>query len=169
MSGKSESEKTEMDKSLFDPFYGQLIETIGQTLNAGRTRAWRIAEQIAVQTRWEIGRHIVEYEQNGHEKAEYGSYLLDRLAQDLSTAFGKGFTRTSVVYIRKLFLTYPIGQTLSDQLSWSHYCELLVIDDELERSFYQQQTIHERWSIRELKRQKKTALLEEKIRKIMEA
>jgi predicted nuclease of restriction endonuclease-like (RecB) superfamily len=141
-----------------NPAYEQLIHAIGQTLQAGRVRAYRVAEQVAVQTRWEIGRHIVEFEQHGSEKAEYGSYLLDRLAKDLTLAYGKGFTRTNVVYIRKLFLTFPIGQTLSDQLSWSHYCELLTIENDLERSFYEQQSIRERWSLSELKRQKKSAL-----------
>lgn len=58
----------------------------------------------------------------------------------------------------KFYLTYPISQTVSDQLSWSHYCELLAIEDELERGFYEKQTIRERWSVRELKRQKKTSL-----------
>jgi len=138
--------------------YDQLIRKIGQTLQEGRIRAYRVAEQIAVRTRWEIGRHIVEFEQQGNEKAEYGSYLLDRLAKDLTLAYGKGFTRTNVVYIRKLFLLYPIGQMSSDQLTWSHYCELMTIDDELERGFYEQQAIRERWSVSELKRQKKSAL-----------
>lgn len=138
--------------------YTRLLQTIGQTLQSGRVRAYRVAEQISVQTRWEIGRHIVEYEQHGQQKSEYGSYLLDRLAQDLTTNFGKGFSRSNIVYIRKLYLTYPIGQMLSDQLSWSHYCELLVIEDDLERSFYERQSVLEKWSIKELQRQKKSAL-----------
>jgi DUF1016 N-terminal domain len=146
------------DLTPIDPAYALLIKTIGQTLLSGRVRAYRAAEQISVQTRWEIGRHIVEFEQKGNRKAEYGTYLLDRLAQDLTLAHGKGFSRTNVVYIRKLFLTYPIGQTPSDQLGWSHYCELLTIDDDLERSFYEKQTLLEKWSISELKRQKKSAL-----------
>ncbi|MCF8245847.1 MAG: DUF1016 N-terminal domain-containing protein [Saprospiraceae bacterium] len=89
--------------------------------------AYRVASQIGVKTRWKIGRHIVEYEQQGNEKAEYGTYLLDRLAKDLTLAHGKGFSRTNVVYIRKLYLYYSIVQTVSEQLSWSHYCELLAI------------------------------------------
>lgn len=147
-----------MDNLQNDADYHHLIETIGQTLQAGRVRAYRMAEQVSVQTRWEIGRHIVEFEQNGSKKAEYGTYLLDRLAQDLSLAHGKGFSRTNVVYIRKLYLTYSIGQTPSDQLSWSHYCELLTIDNDLEPSFYEKQTVLEKWGVSELKRQKKSAL-----------
>lgn len=138
--------------------YNQLIHNIGQTLKEGRIRAFRAVEQIAIQTRWEIGRHIVEYEQQGNEKAEYGSFLLGRLAKDLSLTYGKGFSRTNVFFIRKLYLLFPKVQTMSELLSWSHYCELLTIDDELERGFYEQQAIRERWSVSELKRQKKSAL-----------
>ncbi len=141
-----------------DPAYDQLIHTIGQTLQAGRVRAYRIAEQIAVQTRWEIGRHIVEYEQKGNQKAEYGTFLLDRLARDLTLAHGKGFSRTNVFFIRKLYLQYPKVQTVSEFLTWSHYCELLAIDNDLERSFYEQQSLRDKWSLSELKRQKKSAL-----------
>jgi len=142
------------------PAYTQLIQSIGQALHSGREQAYRAVAQIAVQTRWEIGQYIIQYEQNGHEKAEYGAYLLDRLARDLTLTYGKGFTRTNIIYIRKLFLVYPIGQTLSDQLSWSHYCELLTIDNDLERGFYEQQCLRERWSLSELKRQKKSALFQ---------
>lgn len=141
-----------------DPAYRQLIKTIGQTLSTGRVRAYRVAEQISVQTRWDIGRQIVEYEQKGHEKAEYGSFLLDRLSIDLTLEYGKGFRRTNVFFIRKLYLLYPKVLTLSELLSWSHYCELLLVEDDLERSFYEQQSIRDKWSLSELKRQKKSAL-----------
>ncbi|MBI5916758.1 MAG: DUF1016 domain-containing protein [Bacteroidetes bacterium] len=141
-----------------DQTYQELINRVGDLLNHGRQAAYQTVNSILLKTYWEIGRHIVEYEQHGSEKAEYGSYLLDRLSNDLSKAYGKGFSRSNLIYIRKLYMNYPIGQTLSDQLNWSHYCELLAIEDELERSFYEKQTIRERWSVRELKRQKKSAL-----------
>jgi hypothetical protein len=76
---------------------------MGGKLGTGTGGEWLI-----LYTRWEIGRHIVEFEQQGNEKVEYGTYLLDRLAQDLTLAYEKGFCRTNVVYIRKLYLTYPI-------------------------------------------------------------
>lgn len=140
------------------PAYRRLIDHIGETLETGRVRAYRAAEQISVLTRWEIGRQIVEYEQGGNEKSDYGTYLLDRLARDLTVKYGKGFTRTNIFFIRKLYIIYQKVQMLSEQLSWSNYCELLSIDDNLERSFYEQQSIRERWSLEELKRQKKSAL-----------
>lgn len=84
--------------------------------------------------------------------------MLDRLSKDLTFQFGKGFGRSNLVYIRKLYVCYPIGGTLSHQLSWSHYYEILKIEDELERGFYIKQAEKENWGIRELKRQIKSSL-----------
>lgn len=111
-----------------------------------------------VQTYWNIGKHIVEYEQGGNEKAEYGSEVLRRLSSDLSAAYGKGFSRSNIFYMRKLYLTYAKVQTVSELLSWSHYIELLKIDDPLERSFYEKEAQAEHWGVRELKRQMKSML-----------
>lgn len=147
-----------MSKEISPDTYGALLSQIRETLTKGRQQAYQVVNTSLLKTYWEIGRYIVEFEQKGSEKAEYGSYLLDRLSRDLTAAHGTGFTRTNVIYIRKLFFQYPIGQTLSDQLTWSHYCELLAIENELERSFYEKQCIRERWSVRELKRQKRSAL-----------
>lgn len=139
--------------------YQMLIARVGELLSTGRQTAWQSVNAILVRTYWEIGRHIVEYEQQGSEKAEYGSQLLDRLSDDLTAAYGKGFSRSHVVYMRKFFLVYPeISESLTHQLSWTHIVELLKIEDDLERSFYEKQTMLERWSVRELKRQKQSAL-----------
>jgi predicted nuclease of restriction endonuclease-like (RecB) superfamily len=100
----------------------------------------------------------VEFEQKGKQKAEYGKALIDNLSKDLSLAFGKGFSRSNLIYIRLFYSEFQISQTPSHLLSWSHYVELLKISDKLERGFYLQQTINEKWSIRELKRQKKSSL-----------
>jgi len=140
--------------------YTNLIESIGQLLQKSRQNALQQINALLVHTYWEIGKYIVEFEQQGKEKAEYGSKLFERLSKDLSQQYGKGFGRSNLIYIRKLYLTYPISQTLFDQLGWGHYCELLRIDDNLERSFYEQQIILEKWSVRELKRQKNTALFQ---------
>jgi predicted nuclease of restriction endonuclease-like (RecB) superfamily len=140
--------------------YEQLIAGIGQLLQEGRTRAYEAVNQSLVQTYWQIGRYIVEYEQQGNEKAEYGSYLLDRLSSDLTAAYGKGFSRSRLIYIRKFYLVYPIGASTTHQLSWTHLVELLKLNDPLERSFYEKQMAIERWSVDELKRQIKTALFQ---------
>jgi predicted nuclease of restriction endonuclease-like (RecB) superfamily len=111
-----------------------------------------------VQTYWAIGQHIVEYEQGGNEKADYGSQLLDRLSKDLTAHYGKGFGRSNIFYMRKLYLSFPICGTVSHKLSWSHYYEILKADSELEISFYTKQSEKENWSVRELKRQMRSML-----------
>lgn len=138
--------------------YSQLIGQIGDLLAAGRQLAARQVNTVLVKTYWEIGRHIVEFEQNGNQKAEYGTQLFDRLSRDLTDAHGKGFGRTNLGYIRKLYLAFPISGTLSRILTWSHYYEILKADSPLEIGFYSKQTEKERWSVRELKRQMKSML-----------
>ena len=117
--------------------YQDLLQHVGETLENGRAKAVAAVNSAVVTTYWEIGRDIVEFEQAGSVKAEYGTELLKRLSRDLTDAYGKGFSHSNLVYMRKLYLTYPKSQTLSDFLSWSHYIELLKIDDPLERSFYE--------------------------------
>jgi len=80
------------------------------------------------------------------------------LSKDLNLRHGKGFSRSNLIRCRQFYLTYPKSATLSQQLSWSHVVELLKIEDPLERNFYEQQTLLERWSVRELIRQKESAL-----------
>jgi predicted nuclease of restriction endonuclease-like (RecB) superfamily len=129
-------------------------------LAQGQQRAFEQVNMLLVETYWQIGQYIVEFEQKGNERAEYGSRLLTQLSRDLKTAYGKGFSRSNLQYMRLFYLSYKNCQTLSGKLSWSHYTELLAISDDLARSFYEQQCIRDRWSVRELKRQKDSALFE---------
>ncbi|OQB98488.1 MAG: hypothetical protein BWX81_00423 [Spirochaetes bacterium ADurb.Bin110] len=138
--------------------YGQLKDQIGMLLRKGREQVGRAVNTILVQTYWHIGRHIVEFEQKGNVKAEYGSELLDRLSKDLTAEFGKGFSRSNLFQIRQFYLKFPKIQTLSGQLSWSHYTEIMKADSDLEISFYVKQCEKENWSVRELKRQMKSML-----------
>ena len=138
--------------------YRLLVNEIGEFLRQGKTQAVQTVNTILVEAYWRIGRHIVEYEQSGHEKATYGEALLDTLSKDLTLAYGRGFSRSNLFQMRSLYLAFPKIQTLSGQLSWSHYVELLKIDSELERSFYLKQCEQEKWSIRELKRQMRSML-----------
>lgn len=101
----------------------------------------------------------MEYEQKGKFKAEYGKELLLILSKELTLNLGKGFSRSNLTYMRLLYIRHPKSETLSHQLNWSHYFELLKIEDGLERNFYEQQAIKENWSVRELKRNKSSALL----------
>ncbi len=140
--------------------YNHLITNIGDLLALKRKKAFQKVNTILVETYWNIGRQIVEYEQNGQEKAEYGSELLKRLSKDLTLKYGKGFSRSNLQNMRLLYLRFPKCQTLSGKLSWSHYAELLSISDNLAFSFYLKQTEIENWSVRELKRQIQSALFE---------
>ena len=138
--------------------YQELLTHVGDTLEQGRSRAAAAVNSAVVATYWEIGRQIVEYEQGGSAKADYGSALLKKLSADLTTLYGKGFSHSNLIYMRKLYLTYPKSQTLSDFLNWSQYIELLKIDDPLERSFYEKEAEAEHWGVRELKRQMNSML-----------
>lgn len=152
------AKSTSGKKESYDKNYNKLIENIGKTLEEGRKQAYYAINTILVETYWNIGREIVEYEKANKEHAGYGSELFDRIAKDLKMRCGRGFSRSNVIYMRLLYLKYPKSQTLSDQLTWSHYISLLMIDDDLERSFYEKQCVREKWSIRELKRQINSAL-----------
>jgi len=165
--------------------YDYLIEQIGDLLFQGRRQSAYAVSNILVQTYWQIGKYIVEYEQGGLKKSEYGSKLLDRLSKDLTIVYGRGFSRSNLVYIRKLYMSYQISETvfhqlnnksgfpeisgtlshqsnhkplLSEKLNWGHYFEILKSDNELEIKFYTKQCEKENWSVRELKRQMKSML-----------
>lgn len=143
---------------LQQPKYNELINKIGVLLEKGRKKAAQTVNTILLQTYWLVGRHIVEFEQDGEERAEYGTFLFERLSKDLTQLYGQGFSRANLLYMRKIYLTFPKSETLSNVLSWSHYFEILKLDDELEIQFYIKQCEKENWSVRELKRQMKSML-----------
>ena len=138
--------------------YNDLISRIGDLLQAGRQKAAQSVNTNLVQTYWEVGRHIVEFEQKGKVRAEYGSQLLDKLSKDLTISYGKGFSRSNLFQVRQFYVRFPKVQTVSGFLTWSHYTEILKADTDLEISFYSKQCEKERWSVRELKRQMKSLL-----------
>ncbi len=150
--------------------YTHLIHEIGSLLQKSREQVAQSVNTLLVQTYWLIGRHIVEFEQGGREKADYGSNLLDQLSNDLTRLYGKGFGRSNIFQIRQFYIRFPKIQTPSGQfgaeysdvplfnLSWSHYIEILKSENDLEISFYTKQCEKENWSVRELKRQMKSML-----------
>lgn len=138
--------------------YSTLVSGIGELLKEARCKVAQSVNHVLVDTYWNVGRHIVEYEQKGNERAEYGSQLIDRLAHDLTNTYGKGFSKSNLLYMRKFYLSFQKGETVSHLLSWSHYFEILKADEPLEISFYAKQCENERWSVRELKRQMKSML-----------
>ena len=122
-----------------------------------------VAQQVNTQlltTYWNIGRIIVEYEQQNQIRADYGKQTLRELSKELTREFGKGFSRSNLQNMRAFYLAYEKCQTVSGKLSWSHYCELLSITDENKRSLYEKESINSGWSVRELKRQIDSSLYE---------
>lgn len=122
-----------------------------------------VAQQVNTQmltTYWNIGRIIVEYEQQNQLRAEYGKQTLRELSKELTREFGKGFSVSNIQFMRRFYQSYSIQQTVSVKLSWSHYCELLSITDEKKRSFYEKEAVNSGWSVRELKRQIDSSLYE---------
>ncbi len=111
-----------------------------------------------VETYWNIGKYIVEFEQKGNIKAEYGKQLLVRLSKDLKLRLGKGYSRSNLYNMRKMYELYPIFQPLAGKLSWTNLCEILTISDELERDFYIAEASKQKWSKRTLRRQIESGL-----------
>ena len=126
-----------------DDGYQSLLGKISEVYATGQTRATQAVNAHITQTYWQIGHDIVEFEQGGKTRADYGTGLLVSLSRDLTLRHGKGFSRSNVKRFRQFYLVYPKGAKASHLLSWSHYVELLKLGDELERSFYEQQAIRE--------------------------
>ena len=135
-----------------------LISNIEQTVTTAKEKLATSVNTTITETYWQIGKYIVETEQDGKIKAAYGKKLLTTLSHELTLRLGKGYSRPNLNNMRKFYLKYPNCQTVSDKLSWSHICELIKLDDDLERSFYERQTVNENWSVRELQRQIDSAL-----------
>lgn len=145
-----------IEKREYEKTYLQIKKLMGDA----RTAAAQTINITLLRTYHEIGKTIVEDEQGHADRAEYGTSLMNELSKDLTKDFGRGFSRSNIFNMRRFYLTYPIIQTLSGKLTWSHYCELLGIEDENKRSFYQKETENAGWSVREMKRQIKTSLYE---------
>lgn len=140
--------------------YTQLVERISLLWDKAKANAAYAVNTELLLANWQTGNYIVEYEQNGKARAEYGTQLLINLSKDLTARRGKGFSRSNLTYMRKLYLAFPKCETLSHKLTWSHYFELLKCDDPLELQFYYTEAIKESWKVRELKRQIKSSLFQ---------
>ena len=137
-----------------------MILEIRELLENARKNIARQVNTELLTTYWQIGRIIVEYEQKNGVRAEYGKQTLKELSKELTKEFGKGFSVSNIQFMRRFYQAYPIQQTASVKLAWSHYCELLTISDEGKRSFYEKEAINSGWSVRELKRQIESSLYE---------
>lgn len=147
-----------MDNEVMIP--KDLIGQIREIMNTARHNVAREVNNEQLLAYWNIGRVIIEHEQDNSERAEYGKQTLKQLSRVLTKEFGKGFSRSNLQNMRAFYLAYPNCQTLSGKLSWSHYCELLIISDPDRRSFYEKECERSGWSVREMKRQIATSLFE---------
>ena len=171
-----------------DKMESALLANIRALIESARSTVARGVDLVQVHTNFEIGRHIVEFEQQGEGRAEYGTQMLKRLAERLTAEFGSGFSATNLKLMRQFYALHaqrigqtasglfetqtrrPIGQTVSDllattenrpfSLSWSHYVFLLGIKKADERSFYEIESTHQNWTLRELRRQFQSGLYE---------
>lgn len=136
---------------LEDKDLNRLADSIAHMVGDAKSHLVQAVNTTIVQTNWNVGRYIVEFEQKGNAKAKYGTSLLKNLSKLLRIKLGKGYSHPNLNNMRKFYLLYPIFQTVSEKLSWSHICELITIDDDLERSFYEKECIAENWGVRSLR------------------
>ncbi|MDR1230844.1 MAG: PDDEXK nuclease domain-containing protein, partial [Spirochaetaceae bacterium] len=137
-----------------------LVAEIRAIMETARTNVSREINTTMLSTYWQVGRTIVEREQNGSLKAQYGKKLLSELSKRLTQELGKGYSRSNLYNMRGLYLHYPIFQTVSGLLTWSHYLELLSVEDKDARAFYERECVNSNWSVKELNRQIGTSLFE---------
>ena len=133
-------------------FDGQLRE-LRELIAESRRQVLRAVDVVQVRTCWGVGRHIVEFEQGGAARAEYGAKLLPQLAVKLTEEFGLGFDASNLRYMRLFYLAFPICDALRHELSWTHYRTLMRVEDEQARDWYVKEAVAQNWSSRALERQ----------------
>jgi predicted nuclease of restriction endonuclease-like (RecB) superfamily len=151
--------------------YDGVLQGIVEILNAARSTAARAVNSVMTATYWEVGRRIVEFEQDGQERAEYGDEVILRLAKHLTERFGRGFSKRNLDYMRNFYLGWPTsrlddvvaqGQKVQTPsalsktefpLPWSHYVQLMGVKEAAARAFYEREALAGGWTIRQLKRQ----------------
>jgi hypothetical protein len=136
-----------------------LYNDIKLLVEESRNSVYKTVNTEMINLYWNIGKMIVDM-QEGNIKAKYGDYLIERVAEKLSLEFGKGFSSRNIKRMRKFYLCYSNRTTLLSQLTWSHYLELIKIDDINKRNFYMHECLNSNWDVRELQRQRTTLLYE---------
>jgi predicted nuclease of restriction endonuclease-like (RecB) superfamily len=130
-----------------------LLDALRSVIAEGRLQVLRSVDTVQVQTYWQVGRHIVEFEQGGASRAAYGQRLLADLADSLTREFGKGFDASNLRYMRLFYQAFPNCDALRHELSWTHYRLLLRVDSLEARHWYVQEAAGQNWSTRMLERQ----------------
>lgn len=145
---------------IYEKITNNLFNQIESIISENKNKMTYQINTTLVNTYFNIGKIIVENEQNGTIRAEYGKDILKNLSKKLTTKFGTGFSRSNLQNMRIFYTKYKNCQPLASNLSWSHYCYLIYIEDNNERSFYEKECINSKWSKRELKRQIDSALFQ---------
>jgi predicted nuclease of restriction endonuclease-like (RecB) superfamily len=145
-------------KQTEDKNYDLLIKQISSLVGNAKTKIATTINNTLIETYWNIGKYIVEFEQDGNTKAKYGDSLLVNLSNDLTIRFGKGYSKSNLFNMRLCYSRFPIFQAVPGKLSWTLLAEIIRIDDELERNFYLAETVNENWSSRQLIQQKERGL-----------
>ncbi|MCQ2743356.1 MAG: PDDEXK nuclease domain-containing protein [bacterium] len=131
----------------------KIYSDIAELLNLARAKAYHSVNSIMVETYWQIGQRIVEEEQGGNQRAEYGSKLIENLSKYLTDTFGKGFSEANLQNMRKFYLTYPEFPThCVGNLSWTNVRTIIRIDDKQERDYYLKESSSENWTSRQLEK-----------------
>jgi len=138
----------------------EFISEIRGIIISAKNNAIRSVDRERVQMYWKLGERIFNKEQQGKERAEYGSYLLKELAGKIETEFGSGFSYRQLAFCRQFYRTYPIVNAVRSQFNWSQYRLLIQIDDDDKREYYELETINNSWTGRELERQINSSLYE---------
>ena len=138
----------------------EFVDEIRGIIDQARNHAARSIDNTRVLMYWNIGKRIFEKEQQGKDRADYGSFLLRTLSKNLAPAYGSGFSVRQLEMCRQFYRTYPIANTLCSQLNWSQYKLLIAIPDKDKREYYQLEAVNEGWSKRQLERQINSMLYE---------
>lgn len=146
--------------SLDRPISSQFVSDIRQIITAAQTNAVRSVDFCRVQMYWHLGQRILEEEQQGKSRADYGSYLIRNLAKQLEPEFGSGFGERQLKFCRQFYKEYPIVNALRSQLNWSQYRMLIQIPDPDKREYYELEAVNNAWTGRELQRQIDSLLYE---------
>ena len=136
-----------------------IFDNIKDLVINSRNKVYQTVNTEMLSLYWNIGKAIMEIQQ-GDERASYGDAVLEKLSEKLTNEFGKGFSKRNLERMRKFYICFPIATTVSSQLSWSHYLEIIKIEEEQKRNFYIKETINSRWSVRKLQRQRDSLLYE---------
>ncbi|HEY9341924.1 MAG TPA: DUF1016 N-terminal domain-containing protein, partial [Hanamia sp.] len=137
-----------------------ILSDIRSIINTARNKAILAVDNERVIMFWLIGKRIFEEEQEGKDRADYGTYLIKNISKQLQPEFGSGFSIRQLERYRQFYRTFPIASTLRTQLSWSHYKLLLGIENADKREFYIAESVKNAWSSRQLERQIDSSLFE---------